>query len=198
VPELLSRKVWQTFAEAEALVARSRELAEVAWNLEAGLEAVKADETEKNAEAARKGETIPESKVPAIEREVRAKRTEADALKQASRNALRDAIDLLASEYAETSAKADALLAEKLKATLAACDVLEAALAGLDEAFLARMWAAHVADGNHPPRTRARYATRILKPSGEPHTVDELVGVIRSTVGEMIERHGFAAEPDAS
>jgi hypothetical protein len=193
-PELLSRKASRLFAEAEALTERERALRAEAYDLRQSIDGVVRAEQDANAVAARNGKDFAPSTMPGIETAAAAKDAEADALAQASRAALSEALAAIAEDAEPTNERADAEVAKHLAATLEAAESCEAALADLDRAFVARRWCASVARDEIPPRSRVEYSTSLRKPSGAPYTARELLGVVRSTVAEMVEQHGYDAD----
>jgi hypothetical protein len=195
VPSLLSKQARAAFAEVEALAQREKESRAEAHDLTQSIESVRIEEQAANVEAAREGKALASSRIPQIEEAARAKQTEANTLGAARRAALDDAITLLASERDETAERGEEAIGAALSIVKDTCDRLSGALDVLNESVLALRWIHAVAEGNYPNRaTKVQYRSSVLKPSGLPYTVGDLVDVIDSTVDEMLTVNGFKSE----
>jgi hypothetical protein len=194
-PSVMSKSLREKFEEVEALTAQEAWRREEAWQAEESIPALLAQEADDAAEAVRKGEPMPESKVPAIREEVERLRAEGQALKKAKRDALAEALAAGSSESEQAFDKADKGVGAAYEAAVKAGEEFEAAIAAMIGAHAARSWTYSVLGrGVHPPRAKlVAPATVLRRENGNLVSADEAVALaldaLRAQIVTRAEKH---------
>jgi uncharacterized protein (DUF885 family) len=176
---VMTKALREKFEEVERLTAQEAWRRKEAWAMEDGIPALLAQEADDAAEAVRKGEPMPESKVEGVRQGVERLRAEATALAKAKRDALTEALEAGPAEFETAFGKADKGVGDAYDKAVKAGEEFDEAIAEMIRATAARSWVYSVlGSGVHPPRARLRApATTATHPNGATISADEAVAL---------------------